>query len=327
MARRRHAPARRAARSPRSSRPPGRGVRVDTFGYVGYATSPRFDSLLAKVIVHRRSPTSPPRSAGPTARCASSASRASPTNSRSSRALLATPTSSPTASTRASSRSTSPSCRRRRRRRPRRYFDGARRAAPGPASPRRGRRRGVDTDDPLAVLAHGKSGRRRGRRRRPGASDAGRDGGARRHGAVVRADAGHDRQRRRRATATPSAPAQPLLVMEAMKMEHVVAADAQRHRARSSRSRRATPSSRATPLVFVERGATSSARPAPRRTRSISTASAPTSPRCSSATRSASTRRGPTRSRGGARPASAPRARTSTTSCDPGTLRRVRRRS
>ncbi len=31
--------------------PGGPGVRVDTFGYTGYATSPRYDSLLAKVIV------------------------------------------------------------------------------------------------------------------------------------------------------------------------------------------------------------------------------------------------------------------------------------
>ncbi len=35
--------------------PSGRGVRVDGYGYAGYRTNPRFDSLLAKVIVH--SPT------------------------------------------------------------------------------------------------------------------------------------------------------------------------------------------------------------------------------------------------------------------------------
>ena len=29
--------------------PSGRGVRVDGFGYAGYRTSPRFDSLLAKL--------------------------------------------------------------------------------------------------------------------------------------------------------------------------------------------------------------------------------------------------------------------------------------
>ncbi|MEN6544058.1 carboxyl transferase domain-containing protein [Parvibaculum sp.] len=32
--------------------PSGPGIRVDTFGYAGYRTSPNFDSLLAKLIVH-----------------------------------------------------------------------------------------------------------------------------------------------------------------------------------------------------------------------------------------------------------------------------------
>ncbi len=36
--------------------PSGPGVRTDTFGYAGYRTSPRFDSLLAKVIAHSASP-------------------------------------------------------------------------------------------------------------------------------------------------------------------------------------------------------------------------------------------------------------------------------
>src|SRR5690606_37201889 len=31
--------------------PSGPGVRVDSFGYTGYTTSPRYDSLLAKLIV------------------------------------------------------------------------------------------------------------------------------------------------------------------------------------------------------------------------------------------------------------------------------------
>jgi acetyl/propionyl-CoA carboxylase alpha subunit/acetyl-CoA carboxylase carboxyltransferase component len=35
--------------------PSGPGLRTDTFGYVGYATSTSFDSLLAKLIVHSRS--------------------------------------------------------------------------------------------------------------------------------------------------------------------------------------------------------------------------------------------------------------------------------
>jgi acetyl/propionyl-CoA carboxylase alpha subunit len=36
--------------------PSGRGIRVDGFGYAGYRTSARFDSLLAKLIVHTPSP-------------------------------------------------------------------------------------------------------------------------------------------------------------------------------------------------------------------------------------------------------------------------------
>ncbi len=35
--------------------PSGPGTRVDTFGYVGYRTNPRYDSLLAKLIVHTSS--------------------------------------------------------------------------------------------------------------------------------------------------------------------------------------------------------------------------------------------------------------------------------
>ena len=37
--------------------PPGRGVRVDTHGYVGYTINPRYDSLLAKLIVTEASGT------------------------------------------------------------------------------------------------------------------------------------------------------------------------------------------------------------------------------------------------------------------------------
>ncbi|HLW71814.1 MAG TPA: carboxyl transferase domain-containing protein [Candidatus Binataceae bacterium] len=35
--------------------PSGPGIRVDSFGYSGYTTSPRFDSLLAKLVVHSTS--------------------------------------------------------------------------------------------------------------------------------------------------------------------------------------------------------------------------------------------------------------------------------
>jgi acetyl/propionyl-CoA carboxylase alpha subunit/acetyl-CoA carboxylase carboxyltransferase component len=37
--------------------PSGPGIRVDTFGYAGYRTSPNYDSLLAKLIAHSPSPS------------------------------------------------------------------------------------------------------------------------------------------------------------------------------------------------------------------------------------------------------------------------------
>ncbi|GAA5055920.1 acetyl-CoA carboxylase family protein [Nocardia callitridis] len=69
--------------------PAGRGIRVDTHGYAGYSMSPRYDSLLAKVIVH-----------GTAASVAGRAARALaefdltgvPTNRALLRALLAEPT-------------------------------------------------------------------------------------------------------------------------------------------------------------------------------------------------------------------------------------------
>jgi pyruvate carboxylase len=32
--------------------PAGAGIRIDSFGYAGYATSPRYDSLLAKLVTY-----------------------------------------------------------------------------------------------------------------------------------------------------------------------------------------------------------------------------------------------------------------------------------
>jgi acetyl/propionyl-CoA carboxylase alpha subunit len=44
-----------AGRAERFEMPSGHGIRVETAGYAGYPVSPRFDSLLAKIIVHDRS--------------------------------------------------------------------------------------------------------------------------------------------------------------------------------------------------------------------------------------------------------------------------------
>jgi acetyl/propionyl-CoA carboxylase alpha subunit/acetyl-CoA carboxylase carboxyltransferase component len=51
-----HPDERDAGRLSRFEVPTGRGVRIDTFGYGGFAPSRRFDALLAKVIVSNRSP-------------------------------------------------------------------------------------------------------------------------------------------------------------------------------------------------------------------------------------------------------------------------------
>jgi acetyl/propionyl-CoA carboxylase alpha subunit len=44
-----------AGRITRFEMPSGHGIRVETAGYAGYPVSPRFDSLLAKIVVHDRS--------------------------------------------------------------------------------------------------------------------------------------------------------------------------------------------------------------------------------------------------------------------------------
>ena len=114
------------------------------------------------------------------------------------------------------------------------------------------------------------------------------------------------------ARATRCASGQQLFVMEAMKMEHVIRAPIRAASCGRSRSPSGDAVFEGHPLAFIEEAEVEPSRP-PRPRKSTSIASAPTSPRCTSATRSASTPRGPTRSRAGARPVSAPRARTSTT--------------
>ncbi|ETW23737.1 hypothetical protein MGAST_12575 [Mycobacterium gastri 'Wayne'] len=60
------------------SPPSGPGVRVDTYGRAGLSVSPRYDSLLAKVITQYPGRPSARRCARRARRCRSSASRASP---------------------------------------------------------------------------------------------------------------------------------------------------------------------------------------------------------------------------------------------------------
>ena len=190
--------------------PSGPGVRVDSFGYAGYRTSSRYDSLLAKVVVHAVP--------GTTAAAAAKAYRALSelrvegvaTNVAFLQNLLRhpavvagdvhtrfiddhldelVPTGEPHA---------------------RRYFEGA---ANGAAASRAGAV--VDPTDPLAVLTHGQTAVDAD----PDVDVDGPDGTrpllAPIQGTVVTVSV---------AVGDRVAEAQPLMVMESMKMEHVVAA-------------------------------------------------------------------------------------------------------
>ncbi|MCK9520697.1 MAG: ATP-grasp domain-containing protein, partial [Dehalococcoidia bacterium] len=190
--------------------PTAPGLRVDTYGYAGYTTSPSFDSLLAKLITH-----------APSARFDDALNRAYralcefrvdgvATNIPFLQALLQHPD---FRTNRLYTRfiedhiaelSQAEGEHRRL------YFESPATAAPGLAGAR------IDANDPLAVLQHGKSGDHI-----PTLPDLALDGpgGAVRaplQGTIVSVDVREgDRVHR----------GQQLLVMEAMKMEHVIAAE------------------------------------------------------------------------------------------------------
>jgi acetyl/propionyl-CoA carboxylase alpha subunit len=212
--------------------PSGPGVRVDTYGYAGYATSPRYDSLLAKVIAWA------PNSYGDAVARAGRALaefriEGVATNAGFLRALLADPAvvandvdtryvEANAAALVAAAASL-----------PNRWAGPAAPAVPGlPAGGASAARAGakVDAVDPLAVLAHGKSdGRMSGGpagapvvAAQPAAAAAaiGPEGTvvvpAPMQGTIVAIDVVEGDTVRR---------GQQLLVMEAMKMEHVIAAE------------------------------------------------------------------------------------------------------
>ncbi|HEX3700302.1 MAG TPA: carboxyl transferase domain-containing protein, partial [Phenylobacterium sp.] len=197
--------------------PSGPGVRVDGFGYAGYRTSARFDSLLAKLIVHS--------GAGGLSRAVAKAYRAlaefriegSATNIAFLQNLLAHPA---VASGEVHTRfiedhmgelAGQPEAH------PKLYFDAAARGAvqPGAAARRAGYQ--VDVADPLAVLDLGKQA--------PAASAAepepeGPQGTrplrAPLQGTVISLQAAAGDEVRK---------GQALMIMEAMKMEHVITAE------------------------------------------------------------------------------------------------------
>jgi acetyl/propionyl-CoA carboxylase alpha subunit/acetyl-CoA carboxylase carboxyltransferase component len=188
--------------------PSGPGVRVDGFGYAGYRTSSKFDSLLAKVIVHTAD--------GDLAAAARKADRALSefriagvaTNLPFLRALLQS-----RAFTAAEVHT--------------RFIDAhaealcAGAAALAPLAPTRRAGAKLETSDPLAVLDHGKSGSEAAAPESQATEAAGNAAGpagtttlpAPLQGTVISIAA---------AVGTSVRVGDPVLIMESMKMEHVI---------------------------------------------------------------------------------------------------------
>ncbi len=187
--------------------PSGPGVRVDGFGYAGYRTSARFDSLLAKLVAH----------APDLAAAAAKARRAlsefkitgAPTNIEFLQSLLAHPdalageTHTRFIEERMGELAAAEPARKL-------YFDAA------PTGPKRAGAQ-VDSSDPLAVLNHGKAAVA------ASGDDHEVDGPAGTR--AVRAPLQGTVIGMVAAAGDEVREGQPLFVMEAMKMEHVVPAD------------------------------------------------------------------------------------------------------
>ncbi len=193
--------------------PSGPGVRVDGFGYAGYRTSARYDPLLAKLVVHVPGGGVPAAVAKAYRALSEFRIEGVPTNARFLQSLLAHPSVAVgDVHTRfieeqaASLLAADPT-------HPRRYFAGPDPAAGQPV------RRGpaVDAADPLAVLAYGKSGGDQEQATIPEkiAADGATLVRAPILGTVVSVAA---------QVGDAVAEGSQLLVLEAMKLEHVVAA-------------------------------------------------------------------------------------------------------
>ncbi len=201
--------------------PSGRGVRVDSNGYVGYRTSPAYDPLLAKLIVHAGSGRLEDALAkGYRALCEMHVAGA-PTNIPLLQALLTD------AAVRAGSVDTefvethaAELAQQAREHHPHLYFAPTTEAVAGGGHAGRAGAK-VDASDPLAVLAYGQAGRQGSAEHADGGEAELADGmlavRAPLQGTIVSVSVDEG------AVVTRGAQ---LLVMEAMKMEHVVTAEA-----------------------------------------------------------------------------------------------------
>jgi acetyl/propionyl-CoA carboxylase alpha subunit/acetyl-CoA carboxylase carboxyltransferase component len=193
--------------------PSGPGIRVDSLGYAGYETSARYDSLLGKLIVHSAAPELGALVAKAYRALCEARIEGVATNVSFLQALLRHPAVADNEiHTRFVEEHAAELVSSSRDEHRRLFFESSQ--AP-PAQRLAGTR--IDSTDPLAVLAHGKSpGSRRGRSAPSSAPSGTAVVRAHMQGTVVAIEV-HEGEAVRAG--------QPLLVMEAMKMEHVIASE------------------------------------------------------------------------------------------------------
>jgi acetyl/propionyl-CoA carboxylase alpha subunit/acetyl-CoA carboxylase carboxyltransferase component len=209
--------------------PTGPGIRVDTFGYAGYRTSPRFDSLLAKVIAHTSRPTFEDAVTRTYRALGEFRVEGVSTNIPFLQNLLRHAAfREARLSTRFIDEHLAALVEGSEGEHPRRYvetatpLDGARNGAPGRAGAR------VDAVDPLAVLAYGKSGAPSAVQRAPAVVPSASPGGGGGPGGTTALEAplqGTIVSLEVREGDTVRA-GQTLVIMESMKMEHEIKAKA-----------------------------------------------------------------------------------------------------
>ena len=196
--------------------PSGPGVRVDTYGYAGYRTNPNFNSLLAKLIVHSPSPDFADALARSERALAAFRLEGAPSNITFLRALLAHKDfRADKVHTRFVDEQAKALIDAAARLQPGLYFQTA--AAPSSGNRQAGAR--VDAVDPLAVLAFGKTAQEQAGPQVPSDAPEGTvPVSAPMQGTIVSISV---------TEGDAVAAGQPLLIMDAMKMQHEIRSPAQ----------------------------------------------------------------------------------------------------